>query len=306
MRRLLFLFVAFILAAASSAQDLIRYYPPAGLSTMTGTATATTTTVPILLPDGTAAAPSLAFSTDTTLGWYKCAANNVCLAIVGTEFFRFNAAGQIVVGVGQTTAAIALSDVTLLRDGGAHQLGLRSTTNAQTFRVYNSWTTAGSNYGRFAINATATGTDLVGEGAGATIATGAFRSLQGSVRKALTDAAAAVSFVRIAVPTNGYIGGKVIATANSTDGTNRLTTTSEWYFAGADTGGTVTCGAPSAVGTPATAYRRANTLVCTMTSVTSTTNCDLQITCTDNLAGDQTPIFEWRLDMPSPATVTPQ
>jgi len=132
------------------------------------------------------------------------------------------------------------------------------------------------------------------------------RSIQGSKSKTLTDAAAAVSFVRIAVATNGYIGGKVIATANSTDGTNRLTTTSEWYFAGADTGGTVTCGAPSAVGTPATAYRRANTLVCTMTSVTSTTNCDLQITCTDNLAGDQTPVFEWRLDMPSTATVTPQ
>ena len=132
------------------------------------------------------------------------------------------------------------------------------------------------------------------------------RSIQGSKAKSLTDAAAAVSFTRIAVPTNGYIGGELIYTANSTDGTNRLTTTGRYNFAGADTAGTVTCGTPNAVGTPATAYRRANTLVCAVTAVTSTTNCDLQVTCTDNLAGTQTVTFEYRLDMPSPATVSPQ
>ena len=232
--------------AAAQSSDYIKYYPPAGLSTMTGTATATTTTVPLLLPNGSAAAPSLAWASDPAVGFYKNA-----------QGFNLSNAGV---------------QVAVLNIGGLAFLNYSAPT-------------VSLNNGEVVLGVT---------------------GLQGKKSKTLTDAAAAVSFVRIAVPTNGYIGGKVIATANSTDGTNRLTTTSEWYFAGADTAGTVTCGAPSAVGTPATAYRRGNTLVCTMTSVTSTTNCDLQITCTDDLAGDQTPIFGWRLDMPSAATVTPQ
>jgi hypothetical protein len=133
------------------------------------------------------------------------------------------------------------------------------------------------------------------------------RAIQGSKSKALTDAGAAVSFVRIAVPTNGYIGGKIIWTANSTDGTDRLTSSGEAFFAGSDKAGTPLCTNPVAVtGTPVTSYQRVNTLVCTLTAVVATTNCDLQVTCTDNLAGNQTMAFEWRLDMPSPATVTPQ
>lgn len=131
------------------------------------------------------------------------------------------------------------------------------------------------------------------------------RVIQGSKSTTLTDAAAAVSIWRIAVATNSYAGGKLIFTANSTDGTNRLTTTGEVTFAGADTGGTVTCG----IGTPygvATAYRRANTLVCTFTAVTATTNCDIQVTCTDDLAGSQTMAIESRVDMPKPNTATPQ
>jgi hypothetical protein len=131
------------------------------------------------------------------------------------------------------------------------------------------------------------------------------RGIQGSKSKTLTDAGAAVSFVRIAVPTGGSMGGDVIYTATSTNGTAALTRQARWSFAGSDTAGTVTCG----VGTEyavATAYSRANTLVCTMTAVTSTTNCDLQITCTDNLAAAQTVAFNWRLNMPIANTVTPQ
>jgi hypothetical protein len=37
--------------------------------------------------------------------------------------------------------------------------------------------------------------------------------------------------------------------------------------------------------------------------VTATTNCDIQVTCTDNLAGTQTMAIESRLDMPTPNTV---
>jgi len=135
----------------------------------------------------------------------------------------------------------------------------------------------------------------------------ATRFVQGSKSKTLVDAAAAASFARIAVPTNGYIGGRVIWTVNSTDGVDRLTSTGESWFAGSDKAGTPLCTTPLTAGmTPITSYQRANTLVCTLSAAVSGTNCDLQVTCTDNKAGDQTPIFEWRLDMPSIATVTPQ
>jgi hypothetical protein len=130
------------------------------------------------------------------------------------------------------------------------------------------------------------------------------RSIQGSKSKTLTDAAGAVSFVRIAVPTNGAIGGRVQWVATSTDGASMLATSGEEFFAGVDKAGTVTCGVGAALGT-ATAYSVGQTLVCTVTAATSTTNCDLQVTCTNNTAGDQAPVFNYRLDMPIIATVTP-
>jgi len=287
MRRLLFLFVAFVLASASSAQDLIRYYPPAGVSTSTSTpGFSYASNVGSLVNGGTAGTP-----VPQTFNVYNFCDGLNCAT--GYERLRIGSSGTGSVEIFTEKAGTGGSRVLSIQSGSYLSLGGGGGTYVAFF-----------DNGNFYKSTTDTGT--IGQAANLW-SNGYFsRAIQGSRSKTLTDAAAAVSFVRIAVPTNGYIGGKVIATANSTDGTNRLTTTSEWYFAGADTGGTVTCGAPSAIGTPATAYRRANTLVCTMTAVTSTTNCDLQITCTDNLAGDQTPIFEWRLDMPSPATVTPQ
>jgi hypothetical protein len=134
----------------------------------------------------------------------------------------------------------------------------------------------------------------------------ASRSIQGSRAKSLTDAGAAVSIERVAVPTNGYVGMLTSFTANSTDATNRLTTTGLVSWAGADTAGTPTCGTPVVVGL-STAYKRANTLVCTFTTAVSTTNCDLQVTCTDNLAGVQTMTIEhFIVSMPAPNTYTPQ
>jgi hypothetical protein len=133
----------------------------------------------------------------------------------------------------------------------------------------------------------------------------ASRSIQGSKTKSLTDAAAAASFVRIAVPTNGFAAGRVIYTATSTDGTNILVSQGSCEFAAADTGGTVTAGAPTC-DTPSTAYKRANTLVCTISGAVSTTNYDLQATCADNLAGSQTVTLYYRLDITNPVTVTPQ
>jgi hypothetical protein len=128
---------------------------------------------------------------------------------------------------------------------------------------------------------------------------------QGSRTKALTDAAAAASVVRIAVATNSYIGGRIQWAATSTDGTDQLATSGEQFFSGVDKAGTVTCGTGAALGT-ATAYTTAKTLVCTVTVATATTNCDIQVTCTNDTAGTQAIAFNYRLDMPLVATVTPQ
>ena len=54
---------------------------------------------------------------------------------MGNEFFRFNSAGQILVGIGQATAAVVFSDVTLIRDG-ANTLSMKNVNNDNFFRVY--------------------------------------------------------------------------------------------------------------------------------------------------------------------------
>jgi hypothetical protein len=128
---------------------------------------------------------------------------------------------------------------------------------------------------------------------------------QGSTPKTLVDAAAAVSFARVAIPADSIIGGAVHFTAESNDGASKLGTSGAYKFSAVNVGGTVTCGSPVAFGTPSTVYPRANTLVCTVSAVTATTNCDLQVTCTDNKAGDQAPTFKWHLDIETPTTVTP-
>lgn len=307
MRRLLFGLVLVLLPGMGWTEGFIRYV---GVTSAGGTLSG-----PLFLPNGTAAQPALAFSSQPGMGlWRKQANVPVFNATESTWAFAggFSYGGLMVPSDGAlafsqngATADPTSEDVFLRRDA-ANVLALRNSTTAQRFNVYNSFTTYGSDYGAFSIVASATGTDLIGTGAGATAATGALRSVQGSVSKTLTDAAAAVSFVRIAVPTNANMGGKLIYTATSTDGGNgSLTSTAEYNFSGADDDGTVTCGISAQLGV-ATAYARANTLVCTVTTATSTTNCDLQATCTDNKAAAQTVTLRWRLDMPIPATVTPQ
>ena len=320
------------------AQSSVSFLPNGSLTGVTSTGTSTVFSTPILLPDGTAAAPSLAFSGNPSTGIYRTAAPSISFSIAGVQQFQFTN-GQI--WMPSNTANLvfgAAADLYVYRDA-ANTLALRNGTAAQTFNIYNTYTDA-SNYERGALywnsNVLTLASQALGTGGARNIRIDSSndniildtitadasdgrdigsavlwrnlylsRSIQGSKSKSLTDAGAAVSIWRIAVPTNGYAGGKVIFTANSTDGTDRLTTTGEVTFAGADTAGTVTCG----IGTPyglVTAYRRANTLLCTFTAVTSTTNCDIQVTCTDNLAGAQTMAIESRLDMPTPNTVTPQ
>jgi len=281
MRRLALLFVALLSVATVHSQDQIRYYPPAGLATMTGTATATTSTVPLLLPDGTAVAPGLSWANSPHTGFFQ-SGSTMYFSHNNTGYIRFGT-GLYISGSGGQLAWTAVTPggaaEVVLERAAANTLALKNSTNNQTFRIYGS--------------------------SGTTYLALAEAGLQGSKSKTLTDAAAAASVVSIAVATNSYIGGKIIWTATSTDATDQLATSGEQFFSGVDKAGTVTCGTGAALGT-ATAYTTAKTLVCTVTVATSTTNCDIQASCTNDTAGSQNVIFNYRLDMPLTATVTPQ
>lgn len=129
------------------------------------------------------------------------------------------------------------------------------------------------------------------------------RGLQGAKTKSLTDAGAAVTFMRVAIASSAYTAGELIYATTSTDATDFRTTTGRIRYAGVNKGGTVTC-TVGVVGTDLTASSNGNTLACTWTNVTATTNCDLQVTCTDNTAGTQTMTVYGRHDTPFTSTIS--
>jgi hypothetical protein len=118
--------------------------------------------------DGTASLPSITFGTDNTKGFYSQSTNAIGMALAGAELFRFSTSGlsifSDVIGLRLGT----LSDAIILR-GAADTIDQRRSTNAQTFRVYNTFTDA-SNYERAAIswatNVLTIGTEAAGTGSG--------------------------------------------------------------------------------------------------------------------------------------------
>lgn len=68
MRRLILLALVLLWSGVAGAQDFIRYYPPASVSGLTSNGTTITSTLPVLMPNGTAAAPSLAAADNTDSG----------------------------------------------------------------------------------------------------------------------------------------------------------------------------------------------------------------------------------------------
>jgi hypothetical protein len=96
--------------------------------------------------DGTAPLPSMTFGTDNTKGFYSQSTNAIGVALAGAELFRFSTSGlsifSDVIGLRLGT----LSDAIILR-GAADTIDQRRSTNAQTFRLYNTFTDA-ANYER--------------------------------------------------------------------------------------------------------------------------------------------------------------
>jgi len=125
------------------------------------------------------------------------------------------------------------------------------------------------------------------------------RGLNGGKPKALTDGAAATTFVQFATfPQNSYVGGELICTATSTDATDYRSLTERIRYSAVSKGTAVT-GAVGVIGTDLLASSNANTLVCTWSEDHATASIlKLQVTCTDNTAGNQTIVMNCRRDEP--------
>lgn len=122
--------------------------------TMTGT---------LLLPDGSAAAPSIAFANDTDTGIFSAGVSALNIVVAGvtqakaiaTEFQIIN---QLRIGALSGTSVF-------LTDDAANTLAQRNGTNSQAFNLYNTFTDA-SNYERLSIKHDTNVITFVSEAAG--------------------------------------------------------------------------------------------------------------------------------------------
>lgn len=147
-----------------------------GAITLTPTAgqNATLANGQLLLPDGTAALPSLRLTTFNT-GIYATSAD-IGFSRAGTSMGGISGSGLtgVALFLGPSPNPFASADVQLHRDGAASTLAQRNATNPQTLRLYSTYTDA-SNYERLRIGAQAAGNYLITpEAAG----TGVVRNVQ--------------------------------------------------------------------------------------------------------------------------------
>ena len=103
-----------------------------------------------LFGDGTAAAPSISFSSETTMGFFRNTAGAITWALGGggSTYFRLNgdvtvAANSAIQWSGTSASATAAVDTILVRDA-ANVIAQKNGTTAQTARIYG--TTTNSKY----------------------------------------------------------------------------------------------------------------------------------------------------------------
>ena len=250
----------------------IGYMPPGGLSALTSSGTAITSTLPLLLPDGSNAAPALAFTSQTNTG-INYGGSIINFVQGGVVRGGVSSSGIFAAGYGITAATVPLSG------------GIALTNGAIT------WNTS----------------DAADIGSATVLARSLFltRSIQGSKSKALTDNTA-TAFVRLAVADDDYEGCGVIYTAYAEDTATdaRQTRTGRIHAAILNNSGTETVA--FSTGDSAVSVT-AGTFTCTFDgNSASADTIDLRATCDTSLAATTTLTFEYRLDCPSTVTVTPQ
>lgn len=127
-------------AAPADLTTLLSYFLQDLYSGVLGTTAPITR---IKLGDGTAAAPSLTFASDTDTGWFRRADNAATFLSSGTASVELNAPGIQLASTGSyrfSSGAIgSTSDVWIQRDAAA-VLALKNGSTAQTMRIYGSAT----------------------------------------------------------------------------------------------------------------------------------------------------------------------
>jgi hypothetical protein len=111
-RRFAVLLALLALPCVAQAQDFIRYWQSGGVIS-----------APLLLPDGTAAAPSAGWASDadgTGTGWYRNSANVMSLSINGTRRIEFyNPANMYMLANDATITLGAGTDLSITRSAAA-------------------------------------------------------------------------------------------------------------------------------------------------------------------------------------------
>jgi hypothetical protein len=104
----------------------------------------------VTAPDGSATAPSYAFNTDTDTGMYLVSPDVLRFATGGAARMDVTTSSLAIYGANSATIALGDTNLLLARDGN-HAFAQRNGANAQTFRLYNTYTDA-SNYERLAVS----------------------------------------------------------------------------------------------------------------------------------------------------------
>jgi hypothetical protein len=133
----LLVFLATTTSVVAQSSDFIRYYPApvAGTSGGGGTFTA-----PVLLSDGTVAAPAIASASEPGTGFYKYTANYWAFSTAGAVYILWGSGGIIVRSTTQigwsTSPGAGAADVILVRDAAAilQQGNDAATAVAQTLK----------------------------------------------------------------------------------------------------------------------------------------------------------------------------
>jgi hypothetical protein len=170
---------------------------------------------PLLAPDGTAAAPSYGFGSVPSTGFYA-SGGAVRMSSSGTLSFQFSAGVLDLLSQNALLRFGIAQDCTLARDGASNTIAMRNLANAQTFRVYNTYTDS-SNYER-GVFQWSSNVLLIGTEAGGTGLTRAVRFVTGGTARweigttgllfpttsGTLDLGATTNLVR-----NGFFGGYV-------------------------------------------------------------------------------------------------
>lgn len=284
-----------------------------------------TVTGPILFPDGTAGAPSVAWASDadgTGTGFYRSNANTIGFSVNGTLTAQLSAGtfswpAAMVIGW-HAGAVTGTPDLTLVRDAAATlQMGADANGAVvnQTFKACDGITGADIAGCKMTVaGGRATGAGAPGDfviqtakdlGTGTTAQTLFDRHYYRGMAKALTESSA-TTFVSINVPTTlTGAGGTINYCIYAADASDVQERCGEEDFAAANKGGTMTCSTPNILGTEATVFTAgAGTLTNTFTFVANGTACDMKANAASSLT--QTTLdIRYNIEMHGSGTVTP-